>query len=134
MTDLSEKIIGLWELQYSKLFDADQNVIADPLDGSSGIIQYTSAMMSVQIVPPGYNDDSSLLDYHAYFGPYSIDAEQHLITHHVKGANHPHIIGKDLVRKLVFLDDNTLSLCTEPAEDVFGDGRLLYHEAVWRRL
>ena len=133
MKTIVERIVGFWSLESSKLFDENKKNISDPLDGASGLINYSGSIMSVQIMPKGYEEKTES-DYHAYYGLYSIDAKGQLITHHIDGSTHRKMIGHSFTRKITFLNENTMVLCTEPAEDVFDDGRLLYHEATWKRI
>ncbi|MCK4869902.1 MAG: lipocalin-like domain-containing protein [Gammaproteobacteria bacterium] len=141
MPKISKLILGSWVLMESRLFDEDKKPVTDPLAGSSGIIEYSeNNRMSVQIVPRDYakrcaKQELSANDYHAYFGSYFIDENKGIVTHKVEGSNHFAMIGKDLARKVTFFNDNTsLTLCTEPTEDVFGDGKMLYYEAVWQKM
>jgi len=138
MNKIAEKIKGSWRLSTSELFDEAGKSVFDPLAGSTGIIVYTDESMSVQVMPKDYpikpNGEPTDV-YHAYFGGYSVDEDAGMVTHYVKGSTHADMIDRSFSRKVNFWDDDKkMSLCTDPAEDVFGDGRLLYHKAAWGKI
>jgi lipocalin-like protein len=52
--------------------------------------------------------------YYAYYGTYTIDAEQKIITHHLQGSLRPGDVGKDFVRAYTF---SGTSLSLRPVND-----------------
>lgn len=64
--------------------------------------------------------------YSGYFGTFTIDAAQGVITHHVAGAWHPNWTGMDQPRRFAFIDDRLF------LEAEVGDGDLVRIE--WRRV
>ena len=53
----------------------------------------------------------ALSSYTSYFGPYTIDETNGVITHHVEGSLGPNGTGVDNRRAYEFVDDDTLVLC-----------------------
>jgi hypothetical protein len=124
---LSEKIIGVWELQSWETV-VDDKVIGYPLgEKVSGFLTYHPiGFMSVNISAPNrvriptdspFEGDPKLLaldakGYLAYCGPFSIVSENELI-HHVKLCSFENWVGADQ-RRDAQLNENTLTLSTAP--------------------
>ena len=48
--------------------------------------------------PTAHEAESAYLNYVAYFGTYTVDAERHIVTHHVEGSLLPSYTATDQVR------------------------------------
>lgn len=66
----------------------------------------------------------------AYFGTYTVDAVKGTVTHHVRGASYPNVVGGDQVRHYRF-DGMQLVLSTPPIQI---GGRPLTTVLVWERV
>jgi Lipocalin-like domain len=124
---LSEKIIGVWELQSWETV-VDDKVIGYPLgEKASGFLVYHPiGFMAVNISAPNrvriptddpFAGDPKLLaldakGYLSYCGPFSIVSENEVI-HHVKLCSFENWVGAD-IRRDAQLNENTLTLSTEP--------------------
>ena len=124
---LSEKIIGVWELQSWETV-VDDKVIGYPLgEKASGFLAYHPiGFMSVHISAPNrvriptdspFEGDPKLLaldakGYLSYCGPFSIVSENEVI-HHVKLCSFENWVGGDQ-RRSAQLNENTLTLSTAP--------------------
>jgi hypothetical protein len=124
---LSEKIIGVWELQNWETV-VDDKVIGYPLgEKASGFLVYHPiGFMAVNISAPNrvriptddpFAGDPKLLaldakGYLSYCGPFSIVSENEVI-HHVKLCSFENWVGAD-IRRDAQLNENTLTLSTEP--------------------
>lgn len=121
MTD-AERLVGSWRL--ASLDVAGQP--AHPSDGPQpdGLIMYGGdGWMSAQIISPGEQADGSS-DYHAYFGPYSVDEAASSVTHHRLANTHA---GQpaDVERRYVFITDDVLVITPLNHAGV----RLTFHRA-----
>ena len=143
---LSEKIIGVWELQSWETVINDR-VVGYPLgEKASGFIAYhPTGFMSVNISAPNrvrlssddpFAGDPKLLaldakGYLSYCGPFSIVSEKELI-HHLKLCSFENWVGTDQHR-FAQLDTSkdTLTLSTPPmlVHGQKGVGRL-----IWKRI
>lgn len=125
---IHDRFAGNWRLVKTERFDADDELIV-PATGSAaaaspgrlGFLMYDPAgYMGVVIMQGGrqpYSDGgptpdearASLRSYTSYFGPYTVDEAEGVITHHVRGSRTPNSTGRDNVREFEF-DDNLLML------------------------
>ena len=124
---LSEKIIGVWELQSWETVVNDR-VVGYPLgEKASGFIAYHPiGFMSVNISAPNrvrlpiddpFEGDAKLLaldakGYLSYCGPFSIVSENEVI-HHLKLCSFENWVGADQ-RRSAQLNEHTLTLSTAP--------------------
>jgi hypothetical protein len=124
---LSEKIIGVWELQNWETV-VDDKVIGYPLgEKASGFLVYHPiGFMAVNISAPNrvriptdspFEGDPKLLaldakGYLSYCGPFSVVSENEVI-HHVKLCSFENWVGADIRRSAQF-NENALTLSTEP--------------------
>lgn len=115
-------LVGAWKLVSIEEFDAEGNRVV-PLDYGPepiGMLMYDKlGNMSAQAMRRGRaklgSDDVHLADpeqakaaltgYNAYFGTYTIDPAEGLVTHHVEGAMIPDWEGSQQRRKFTISDD-----------------------------
>jgi hypothetical protein len=82
----------------------------------------------------GARPDEMQLAFHtyiAYFGKYSIDQEQKVVTHHVEGSLFPNWVGTQQTREFS-LEGNRLSLRTPPM--AMNAGYKEIHTLVWEKV
>jgi hypothetical protein len=143
---LSEKIIGVWQLQIWETIVDDQ-VIGYPLgEKASGFIAYHPiGFMSVNISAPNrvrlatddpFAGDPKLLaldarGYLSYCGPFSIVSENEVI-HHLKLCSFENWVGTDQHRHAQLdLNKDTLTLSTAPT---LTQGRKGSNRLTWKRI
>ncbi len=119
---------GAWSLVRIKRLDGDGNPLAPPISDRLGYLIYdVSGHMGVTIMSPdrqpysegGPTPDEALAligTYTSYFGPFSINADEGYVTHHLVGSLDPRGAGSDYQRFYTF-SENTLTLQTPPRED-----------------
>ena len=111
-----EQLIGAWDLV--SWFDIRSGVDENERpSGDIGKLIYTAdGHVSAQIVrkhPARFQHEdwrrasdaeiaSAWAAYFGYFGTYSVDTENQLITHHIEGAFFPNLTGTDQVRRYCF--------------------------------
>ncbi len=129
MNDLQKRFIGTWELVESKTYQDDGSVVYPfGKDAIGKIIYDANDVMAVQITSQhrhGECDKSITDNYLAYFGRYSIDEDNNLVSHHLEGHLRSEFVGKTVVRQISF---NNGLLVLRPYED--GTCR----EIIWRKL
>jgi lipocalin-like protein len=151
-TGLVEKLAGGWTLVSRVTTSADGKVLADPGLSATpkGVLIYdrfghVAAQLSRQgrtvdmiadecreaAKVKGTNDTAqTILGYDAYFGSYTVDAAQGIVTHHLDSALFPGDIGKDIKRRFTLAGD-TLKIS-------FGttlpDGTPVTRTLVWSRM
>ena len=141
---LSEKIIGVWELQSWETVVNDR-VVGYPLgEKASGFIAYHPIrFMSVNISAPNrvrlpiddpFEGDAKLLaldakGYLSYCGPFSIVSENEVI-HHLKLCSFENWVGTDQHR-YAQLNENTITLSTPPQ---LLHGQMGISRLVWQRI
>ena len=121
-TSINDRFAGTWELVAVERFDEDDQLLppADPpgfgREGTTGYITYDRAgYMGVVIMMPDrlpYSEDGptadearrSMSDYISYFGPYTVNETEGIITHQVRGRRNPNGVGDNL-RAYEFHDD-----------------------------
>ena len=129
-TSLRDAFIGRWQLVSSTFRQADGTIIYPLGQQAEGRISYDQhGQMSAQLMRPQRERLSSrdateerlakvkaaFDGYTAYYGSYTIDAENQSVTHHVAGSLLPNWVGRQLVRYFEFSHDNTrLALTTPP--------------------
>ena len=142
---MKELFIGTWALVAST-FQAGNGEVTYPLgEQAEGLLVYdeagvVAAQLSRPQRPPFHAADSTeergekiaaaYQGYTAYFGHYTIDPEQSIITHHVQASLNPNWIGSAQVRFFQFSpDQQQLTLSTPPMgrDKVVG-------QLIWRRL
>ena len=143
---LSEKIIGVWELQIWETV-VDDKVVGYPLgEKASGFIAYHPlGFMSVNISAPNrvrlssddpFAGDPKLLaldakGYLSYCGPFSIVSENEVI-HHLKLCSFENWVGTDQHRYAQLdVNKDTLTLSTAP---MLTQGRKRSNRLTWKRI
>jgi Lipocalin-like domain len=143
---LSEKIIGVWELQIWETV-VDDRVVGYPLgEKASGFIAYHPiGFMSVNISAPNrvrlstedpFAGDPKLLaldakGYLSYCGPFSVVSENEVI-HHLKLCSFENWVGTDQHRHAELdVNKDTLILSTAP---VLTQGRKGSNRLTWKRI
>lgn len=112
--------IGSWQLVSMTVYRADGSAIHPMGADAVGQIMYSAnGFMSCHLMEanrsalPGHGLDhasdtelgQAARTYSGYFGPFTIDAEAGVVTHHVAGAWYPNMVGIDQVRRFAFVDD-----------------------------
>jgi hypothetical protein len=129
-------LVGTWLLvaQHSHYPDGRQ----EPSRGEnpSGILMYDRAgNMAVQLLRTDkrageYTDltalETAMRGFLAYYGRYTVDAEQQIIHHHIAGSSYPGYRGSTQIRRYTLAGD-TLTLT---AQSTFDDSTRVI---VWRR-
>ncbi|MEE3202229.1 MAG: lipocalin-like domain-containing protein [Acidobacteriota bacterium] len=123
-----ERFVGAWSLTTSERRSADGELLAAPDESRVGYIIYdVDGYMGVTLMRPGrvpYADsqptaEEALRDfgtYASYFGRFSVDDEQQIVTHHLEGSLNPSGAGSDYQRGYQFIG-NTLVLSPPAGED-----------------
>lgn len=101
MTD-EQQLHGCWLLRAYELQQADGTVVHPMGEHPEGLLLYSpGGSMSVHLLqpgakppapeqlPPGLSADlaQSYACYSSYFGRYTVDAKQGMVTHHLRGAS-----------------------------------------------
>jgi|SRR5690554_3207119 len=141
MTD-QLKLQGCWLLRAYQLEQPDGSVIHPMGEQPAGLLVYSpGGHMSVHLsqpgaqppapeqLPPGVSTDLALsyACYSSYFGRYSVDSEQQVVTHHLEGASVLAWAGSEFPRRYD-LEGNRLSL-SATAVNEYGARAVL----VWER-
>lgn len=125
----ADKFVGLWRL-VSAEYRSDDGALVESLFGAEpeGLLMYDSfGNMAVQISRKnrerfassdrlGGTDDeikSAFASYTAYFGRYSVDERERVVTHIVQQSLYPNLVATNLKRNYNFAD-RKLSLHTAP--------------------
>lgn len=142
---LKDQFVGTWTLVSQEFRGGDGQVIYPAGHEASGVIMYDAAgNMAVQImrvdrplfasgdVLEGTDDEirAAYQGYNAYFGTYTVDETQRIVTHHLRGSLFPNRVGSDQVRYFAF-EGNWLTLKTPP---VLRGGSSLTGTLVWERV
>jgi hypothetical protein len=138
-------LVGTWRLQSCRATTAD-GLIVHPLGKNvqGRLIYEPEGRMAVQLMNPDRPafrvDDpfvapdeevrAAFLGYGAYYGSYSVQPDEHTVTHHLEAALIPSWVGSDQVRDFELSGDR-LTLST-PAITI--DGAETAVTLVWERL
>ena len=137
-TTARERLIGTWQLVTYQILGPDGGA-ARPGAYDVGRITYDpSGHMSAQLMhssnkaekPPATDADraAAYRRYLGYFGPFTLDEVQGVVTHHVAGSSNPSWVGTNQVRHFAFsADGNGLTLSLRSSERVT---QTLYWERV----
>lgn len=140
-----QEFVGTWTLISQEYEREDGQVTFVSEQDGAGVIMYDAAgNMAVQImrherplfasgdVVDGTDDEiiAAYKGYNAYFGTYTVDEAQRIVTHHLRGSLFPNRVGSDQVRHFTF-EGNRLTLKTPP---VLRGGANLTGTLVWERL
>jgi hypothetical protein len=149
---LIDQLAGGWRLTSRVTTAADGRVLVDPgLSGTpNGVLIYDrSGHVAAQLSRPGRtvemlgdecraaekvkgtNDTAqTILGYDAYFGTYTIDTKEGVVTHHLESALFPGDIGKDIKRNFSISGD-TLTI---KFHTTIADGTQVVRTLVWTRM
>jgi hypothetical protein len=147
-----DQLVGGWSLVSRVTTASDGKVLLDPgLSATpSGVLIYDRyGHVAAQLSRPGRtvemlgdecreaekiqgtNDTAqTMLGYDAYFGTYSVNAKEGVVTHHLDSALFPGDIGKDIKREFsISRDTLTIKFHT-----TLRDGRPVVRTLVWTRM
>lgn len=130
MTDIRSRLLGAWRMVDMKIVKGDEllDLPIGPTDECGGLLIYgESGFMSAtlsRLNRPSFSDASlggGTLDekaraydtFTSYTGTFEVDEENSTVTHHVRYASAPHMVGQALQRTCIF-DGDTLTLDTPP--------------------
>ena len=134
-----EQFVGAWSLTTIERRNAEGELLSAPLEDRVGYLIYDAdGYMGVTIMRPGrvpYADsqptaEEALRDfgtYTSYFGSFSVDEEQQIVTHHLEGSLNPSGVGADYQRGYQFVANNLV--LSPPAGDDGSQASL-----TWERL
>ncbi|MDP9087555.1 MAG: lipocalin-like domain-containing protein [Pseudomonadota bacterium] len=149
---VSAQLVGGWSLKSRVTTTADGKTLVDP--GLSvlpnGVLIYDAyghvaaqlsrAGRTVDMLGDecrkamevkGTNDTSqTILGYDAYFGTYTVDEKQGIVTHHLESALFPSDIGKSIIRHFTIAGD----ILTIKFTTTLGDGTPVTRTLVFSRL
>ncbi len=151
-TSVIDQLVGGWRLASRVTTTLDGRILADPGLSAlpAGILIYDRfGHVAAQLSRPGRtvealaddcraaekvkgtNDTAqTILGYDAYFGTYSVDIKQGVVTHHLESALFPGDIGKDIKRNFTVSGDTlTINFHTTIA-----DGTPVLRTLVWKRV
>lgn len=152
MRSAIDRLVGGWSLVSRITTSSDGKVIPDPGLSATprGVLIYdrfghVAAQLSrqgrtVDMIADecraaekvkGTNDTAqTILGYDAYFGTYTVNAEEGIVTHHLESALFPGDIGKDIKRRFSISGDTlTISFNT-----TLRDGTPVIRTLVWARM
>jgi hypothetical protein len=136
-------LVGSWRLISYEEHRDDGSVIPVWVNPRGRLMYDAAGRMSGQIMKadrPSFAS-SDLLDgtaeevreafegYFAYYGSYTVDSNEGVVTHHVEGSLYPNYNGSDQ-RRFFRLSGNQLRLRTPP---IVSGGRTSEFELVWER-
>ena len=120
-TSAHDRLMGAWHLV--KIDSPGPDGTSVPIVQPKGLLIYTpDGHMSVQLMYPksAYMPSNEYVQegYEASFGSYDVDEAEHVLTHHVQGANtRDKLVGRDLRRKYQFTDDGHLIITSAQPEE-----------------
>ena len=105
------RLVGAWRLR-SLVHRAG----AAPVPAQGMILYCASGHMSAQILSPGEGDGGTI-QFHSYFGTWSLDSANSTVTHHREANNNPDAPA-DVVRRYRFAGEDLLVLRPDGHEGV----------------
>ena len=150
--EVSAQLVGGWSLRSRVTTTADGKTLIDP--GLAvlprGVLIYDAyGHVAAQLSRPGRTVDilgeecrkamevkgtsdtaQTILGYDAYFGTYTVDENQGIVTHHLESALFPGDIGKSIIRHFTIAGD----VLTIKFTTTLGDGTSVTRTLVWSRL
>ncbi len=139
-----ETLIGTWKFLSVKAVTPKGEAIYPYGETLFGMLIYTtSGHVSVLLMDPDRqkfaSDDpfggtpeeikEAYEGFDAYCGPYTLDEEKGIITHHLMGSKFPNWVGSDQVRHIQFSGDRM-----EITADIPVKGEQWHFEAILKRL
>ncbi|WP_075619114.1 lipocalin-like domain-containing protein [Paenisporosarcina indica] len=140
-----EMVIGVWSLVSYHVTDAEGNKTYPMGEDCTGYIMYHhEGFMSAQMMSQGRSAYASgalhtgtkeemaaaAEGYLAYCGPYEVDEENKIVTHHMAVSMNPTWLG-DTQPRYVNLTDDILDISAPP---IIVDGKVQNSSLVWKRL
>jgi hypothetical protein len=140
-----EQFIGTWKLVSCEAVRGNGDVVKPLGDSPKGVLMYdANGNMSAQLFPSDRHDfasedqtaasdseiRSAFLSFSAYYGTYSVNDDNDVVTHHVEGALVPNRVGSDQLRNFK-LDGDKLTLSPPPREV---DGQTQVSSLEWHRV
>ena len=149
---VEDRLIGSWSLVSRVTTGSDGSVITDPGLSSTptGILIYDrSGHVAAQLSRAGRSESmlaaecqdaqkvkgtpdtaQTILGYDAYFGTYTVDAREGIVTHHLESALFPGDIGKSIIRHFTISGD-TLKISFNTT---LRDGKPVTRTLTWKRM
>ncbi|GAB4517711.1 MAG: hypothetical protein OHK0046_24550 [Anaerolineae bacterium] len=141
--------IGAWRLvRYA--YQTETGEVRSPFgENPKGLIMYdASGMVSVQILsaerPLFATEDMfaasdkdirlAYLGLNTYYGTFTVDESQHIVTHHLEGSSVLNREGTDLVRTYEFTQEDGVQYLTLKAVPRLMNGEMLTGVLVWSRV
>ncbi|MFX1355891.1 MAG: lipocalin-like domain-containing protein [Promethearchaeota archaeon] len=143
--NVRDKFVGAWKLIAYEIRTIDGQVLEK--NELTGILIYSKeGYMSVQMMKPerpkfqdGTGEDldgesievikAAFEGYGGYFGKYTLDEENGIITHHILGSHIPNWVSMDFERLYRFLG-NKLELTSRPFQS---DDKRVFYYLLWER-
>lgn len=149
---VSAQVVGGWRLLSRVTTTADGKTLVDP--GLSvlpkGVLIYDAyGHVAAQLSRAGrtvdmlgdecrkalevkgtHDTSQTILGYDAYFGTYTVDEKQGIVTHHLESALFPGDIGKSIIRHFTIEGD----ILTIKFTTTLGDGTPVTRTLVWARM
>ena len=139
-----QQFLGTWKLVSAEFRRPDGTAIEYLGDNPMGMLIYTSdGHMSVHLVqrdrPRFVTDDrmggtpeqisAAYLGYQGYFGTFTVNETERMVTHHIQASSFPNWVGVDQ-RRFFELAGDRLTLRTPPL--LIGKAQVVGH-LVWQR-
>jgi hypothetical protein len=146
------QLVGGWSLVSRVTTSSDGKIVADPGLSATpkGVLIYDAAgHVAAQLSRPGRtvgmlaeecrdvervkgtaDTAQTILGYDAYFGTYTVDAREGVVTHHLESALFPGDVGKDIKRRFSISGD-TLTINFDTS---LRDGTPVTRTLVWSRV
>jgi hypothetical protein len=147
-----DQLVGGWSLVSRVTTSSDGTVVTDPGLSATpkGVLIYDAAgHVAAQLSRPGRtvgmiaeecrdaekitgtaDTAQTILGYDAYFGTYTVDAQEGVVTHHLESALFPGDIGKNIKRRFSISGD-TLTIKFDTS---LRDGTPVTRTLVWSRM
>lgn len=140
-----EMVIGIWSLVSYEVTDNEGNKTFPMGEDCKGFIMYhPEGYMSAQMMSPGRPAYASgalhtgsqeemaaaAQGYLAYCGPYEVDEENLIVTHHMSVSMNPTWLG-DTQPRYVKLNGDLLEIASPP---VIVDGKEQSTKLIWKRV
>lgn len=140
-----EMVVGIWSLVSYEVTDNEGNKTFPMGEDCTGFIMYhPEGYMSAQMMSPGRLAYASgalhtgtqeemaaaAQGYLAYCGPYEVDEENLIVTHHMSVSMNPTWLG-DTQPRYVKLNGDLLEIASPP---VIVDGKEQNTKLIWKRI
>ena len=140
-----EMVVGIWSLVSYETEDSEGNKTYPMGENCEGFIMYhPEGYMSAQMMTPGRPKyaggglhtgtqeemATAAQGYLAYCGPYEVDEQNQIVTHHMSVSMNPTWLG-DTQPRYVKLDGDILDITSPP---VIVDGKEQNTRLIWKRV